>query len=169
MDELLDTVAGLPVHPLVVHVVVVLLPLSALGLIAIIAVPRWRSAFGWLTMGGLTAGSLAALAAASSGEALAERVGEPERHAELGETLEIVALALLAAAWIWFLLERRSSRGGGPRRVVGGGLQIVATLVAVALAIGTLGLTVAVGHSGAQAVWEGRIGPTSVGAEEGDD
>jgi hypothetical protein len=31
----LDTINGLPVHPLVVHAVVVLLPLAALGVIAI--------------------------------------------------------------------------------------------------------------------------------------
>ena len=40
MDSLLDTVAGLPVHPLVVHAAVVLLPLAALGAI-LMAV--WRS------------------------------------------------------------------------------------------------------------------------------
>jgi hypothetical protein len=41
-----DTVAGLPVHPLVVHAAVVLLPLSAIGLVTIILVPRWRASFG---------------------------------------------------------------------------------------------------------------------------
>ncbi|MGM0386190.1 MAG: DUF2231 domain-containing protein [Actinomycetota bacterium] len=168
--ELLDTIGGLPVHPLVVHLVVVLLPLSALGLIALVVFPRWRGTFGWLTMGGLTAGALAAVAAASSGEALADRVGEPERHAELGETLEIVALALLAAGWIWFLLERRNAvRGGGTPRMLGSGLQLVASLAVLALAIGALALTVLVGHSGAQAVWEGRVGSTSVDAEEDED
>lgn len=167
--ELLDTIAGLPVHPLVVHVVVVLLPLAAAGLIAIIAIPRWRGPFGWLTMGGLTAGALAAWAAASSGEALAERVGEPERHADLGETLQIVALALLAAGWIWFLLERRNAaRGDGSRHMLGSGLQIFASIAVLALALGTLGLTVLVGHSGAQAVWEGQIGSTSAETEEDD-
>lgn len=167
MDDLLDTVAGLPVHPLVVHVVVVLLPLATLGLIAVIAVPRWRGAFGWLTMGGLTVGALATVAATSSGEALADRVGEPDRHADLGETLEIVALVLLAAAWIWFLLERRNASRGA-RSLLGSGLQIVAGLAVLVLAVGALVLTGLVGHSGAQAVWEGRIGSTTVDAEDGD-
>jgi len=156
--EFLDTIAGLPLHPLVVHVAVVLLPLGAVALIAIVLVPRWRAAYGWLTMGALAIGAVAALAAASSGEALAERVGEPERHADLGETLEVVAVLLFLVAAAWFLLQRRASRGDAGRPgVLGRGLQAIAAIAAIALAAGTLGLTVLVGHSGAEAVWLGRV------------
>ena len=35
-----DLFAGLPLHPLAVHVPVVLLPLGALGLLVLIVVPR---------------------------------------------------------------------------------------------------------------------------------
>lgn len=41
-----DTVFGLPLHTLVVHAVVVLVPLAALGTVAIAAVPAWRARFG---------------------------------------------------------------------------------------------------------------------------
>jgi len=167
--ELLDTIAGLPLHPLIVHFAVVLLPLSAVALIAIIVVPRWRATFGWLTLGGLTVGTGAALAAASSGEALAERVGEPERHAQLGEATEIVAVILLVVAAIWFLLQRRSAkRTDESPRVLGSGLQLLAALATLGLAVAALGLSVAVGHSGAQAVWEGRLGSsTAEGSDDG--
>lgn len=166
--ELLDTIGGLPLHPLIVHFAVVLLPLSALALIAIIVVPRWRTTFGWLTLGGLTFGTGAALAAASSGEALAERVGEPERHAQLGETTEIVAVVLLVAAAIWFLLQRRSGKHTeGSPRVLGSGLQLLAALATLGLAIAAIGLSVAVGHSGAQAVWEGRLGSSTAEGSDG--
>ena len=37
-----DLINGLPVHPLVVHAVVVLVPLAALGTIAIALRPAWR-------------------------------------------------------------------------------------------------------------------------------
>ena len=40
-----DTVQGLPVHALVVHGVVVLVPLAALGLIAIAVRPSWRKTY----------------------------------------------------------------------------------------------------------------------------
>ena len=40
MSSLLDTIAGLPVHPLVVHFAVVLLPLATFALIIAIYIPR---------------------------------------------------------------------------------------------------------------------------------
>ena len=86
-DGPFDLIAGIPVHPLVVHAAVVLLPLSALALIAIIIVPRLRRPLGWLTMAGLAVGAGAAIVARLSGEQLAARVGEPQQHLELGEKL----------------------------------------------------------------------------------
>lgn len=45
-----DLVGGLPLHVLVVHAAVVLLPLAALGVIALVAVPRLRSRYSVLTL-----------------------------------------------------------------------------------------------------------------------
>ena len=171
--DLLDTIGGIPLHPLIVHAAVVILPLGALGLVAIILVPRWRATFGWLVMGALAAGTLSAFAAVNSGEALADRVGEPERHAELGETLQVVAAILFLAAAAWFWLQRRSS---APATVLGGPLQAVAAIATLALAAGTLVLTVLVGHSGAESVWGSTVatsstaeGDTEPGDEASDD
>ena len=36
-----DSIAGLPLHPLVVHFAVVLLPLAALVLVLLVGVPKW--------------------------------------------------------------------------------------------------------------------------------
>jgi hypothetical protein len=44
--DVFDAIAGLPVHPLVVHFAVVLLPLAALGLIVLVIVPSWADRFG---------------------------------------------------------------------------------------------------------------------------
>ncbi|GAA4243047.1 DUF2231 domain-containing protein [Dactylosporangium darangshiense] len=38
---MLDKINGLPVHPLVVHAAVALLPLAAIGVIAIAVRPAW--------------------------------------------------------------------------------------------------------------------------------
>lgn len=45
MDELFDTLGGLPVHPLVIHFVVVLVPLAAVGLIVAVANASFRKRF----------------------------------------------------------------------------------------------------------------------------
>ena len=163
-EGLFDTITGLPVHPLVVHAAVVLLPLAALGLILIVLIPRWRATFGWLTMIGLALGVGAAFVAKESGEALAERVGEPERHASLGDVLPLVALALFVVALAWFLLDRRRSAAGSG----GGAGVLVLGIASIVIALGTIGLTIAVGHSGAEATWSG-IASSSGGGDGEDD
>ena len=45
MASLFDTIAGLPVHPLVVHFAVVLLPLATAGVIASALVPKIRTRY----------------------------------------------------------------------------------------------------------------------------
>jgi len=145
-----DTIAGLPVHPLAVHAAVVLLPLSALGLVAIVVVPGWRSRFGWLVMGGLVVGAGTSFVAKESGEALATHVGLPVDHAAWGDRLPIVAFLLLVAAFVWFFQTRRHAAP------VSSGTKAVGAVAAL-LALAATGITVLVGHSGATAVWSGRI------------
>ncbi|MFZ1412042.1 MAG: cytochrome b5 domain-containing protein [Micropruina sp.] len=147
-----DTIAGLPLHPLVVHAAVVLLPLSALGLIALVLVPTWRSTFGWLTLGGLSVGTVSAFIAKESGEALAARLGLPAQHAAWGDLLVPVAVATLIAAGVWFWLQRGVARS----------LAVLATgIVASLLATASVVLTVLVGHSGAEAVWAAETTETT--------
>lgn len=146
------SVAGLPVHPLVVHAAVVLLPLSAAALIALVFVPRWRKAFGWLTMAGLAVGTVAAYVAKESGEALAAEIGLPADHARWGDLLPVVAAMLFVAASAWFWLQRRASETSTRSVSV-----LVTGIASVILATASIVLTVVVGHSGAQAVWAGEV------------
>lgn len=148
----IDLFMGLPVHALVVHAVVVLLPLAALGLIAIVLVPRWRPTFGWIVMAGLVIGTVSAFIAKQSGQALADRVGLPQDHSNLGDKLPWLCLALLVVSAAWFWMQRRTaSADRTPRALtVLGGLSIL-------LALASIALTIAAGHTGALAVWEGRI------------
>jgi glucan phosphoethanolaminetransferase (alkaline phosphatase superfamily) len=165
--SLLDTFAGLPVHPLVVHAAVVLIPLSALLVIALAVVPRWRQGvFGWFTVG-LTAVATAVVPVATqSGEALSERVGEPERHAALGEAMIYFMLPLLGLALALVLLsaaDRRRARAEGldkPRQ----SLLTVVVAVAAAVAAVAAGVQVAfVGHSGATATWADVVASSTGG------
>jgi len=38
----MDLITGLPVHPLVIHAVVVLVPLAAIGALLVIFIPKFR-------------------------------------------------------------------------------------------------------------------------------
>lgn len=77
MEDLFDTIAGLPIHPLVVHAAVVLLPLGALGLVAMVVKPALQERYGSLIMAVIVMGAGSAFVADQSGEALAARVGSP--------------------------------------------------------------------------------------------
>ena len=163
-EGLFDTITGLPMHPLVVHFAVVLLPVSALLLILIVLIPRWRRPLGWLTMIGLFVGTGAAFVAKESGEALAARVGEPEDHAELGDILPMLAVILFVVALLWFLLERRRTAAGAS---AGAGVLILG-IAGIVLAVATMGLTIAVGHSGAEATWS-DVASTTTGGGDSDE
>jgi hypothetical protein len=154
--NIFDTIAGLPVHALVVHFAVVLIPLAALGLIAEAFVPAWRARFGLVTLGALTVGGGAAVIAVPSGEQLALHVGLPWNHAQWADaTVAAAAFTWLAAlAWLW--LEHRRTATTSARRVMWTNISRIATIV---LSVAALATTVMVGHTGAQAAWANRVGP----------
>lgn len=144
MDELFGTVAGLPLHPLVVHFAVVLIPLGALGLIVVGLVPRFRRPYLPIVTGALSVGAVFAFLAKQSGEALSETEGFPGEHASLGDVLFPASLGLVALAATLWLLTRRE------RPVVHVRAAVAASIVG---AIAVSALTFAVGHSGATATW----------------
>lgn len=163
-----DTINGLPLHPLVVHGVVVLLPLAILGTIAIALRPQWRTKYGFLVVGAALVATILVPVSTSSGESLQERVGDPGEHAELGEQLLWFALVLLIAVTALVVLQWRNDRAnlsgsGGqhsdvvahPAPVERGALNMVtAAAVAAVLAALACGVQVyRVGDSGARAAW----------------
>lgn len=150
-----DTVNGLPVHPLVVHAVVVLLPLACLGVIAIAVRASWRAKFGGLVVLVAAAATLAIPVATQSGENLAKVRGLPADHAELGDTLLWFALPLLAAAVALYLLQRRATRSEAPAGAGRSPLMLAVAVLAVVIAGGNLFQVYRVGDSGARAVWQG--------------
>lgn len=149
MDSLLDTIAGLPVHPLVVHAVVILVPLSAVGLLVCLLRGSLRDRFGILVVLGAFAGAGAAWVAQQSGERLAAHLGRPEDHARWGDRLVPVAAAFALTTLIWYAASARG-RATAP---VG---QITGALAAV-VGLAVIGLTVLVGHTGAKSAWAGRV------------
>jgi hypothetical protein len=159
----------LPAHPLLVHAVVVLVPLCALGVAvsALWQAARWRLA--WVVLG-LTVVSVALVPfATGSGEVLEEMVKESglvERHAELGDDYLPYAFALLvgavAVAGLQWIEGGRAGQGrsdageseDAPRRRRAP-RWLVITVAVVALVTSTAATVqmVRVGHSGAAATW----------------
>ena len=111
-----DTINGLPIHPLVVHAVVVLVPLAVLGTIVIAVVPKWRAPYGLFVVGAAAVATVLCPVATSSGEALEGHVGDPGYdHAELGEQLVwfVLPVLVLSAVLVW-LARRPVDRRPGP-------------------------------------------------------
>jgi cytochrome b involved in lipid metabolism len=148
--EAFDLAFGLPLHVLVNHAVVVLIPLGALAMILMVFVPRIRTPFSYVSAGITLLGAVAATVAAQSGKALAERVGYPGVHQEWGEALVPVAWALVVVSVVWVVLTRPKS---GVARV----WKIVVAVPVVALSIASIVLVILAGHSGAEATWKNRV------------
>jgi uncharacterized membrane protein len=153
-----DLVNGLPVHPLVVHAVVVLLPAAVLGTVAIAVRPTWRQRYGTLVLGVTAVATALIPVATSSGEALERRVGDPGRHAALGDQLIWFALPLLVLVGVLVVLERRATRRTGSGRGSGRGTagRTIAVLAVVA-ALATGVQVYRVGDSGARAAWGSQV------------
>ena len=150
---------GVPLHPLVVHAVVVLGPLAALTGLAYAAVPRWRWLLRWPLVALALGTAVGAFLAAQSGESLLEArpqleqvLGEHEEHGELLEKGAFAYLVLSAfAAWALGGVSALAS-GRGARESRGTLGKVAAALLAVG-AVALLVLLFLAGDSGAQAVW----------------
>ena len=147
-----DTIAGIPVHPLVVHAVVVLAPLYALALIYFIAKNKFVRSQGLLLIGSMLVAGFSFLAN-QSGETLASRVGLPESHALYGKFTTILSSLIFLILLIYWVLGPRLSKS----------LQRLARIFLVILSIFSIIMVVLVGHSGAQSVWEKKVAGTHVG------
>ena len=139
-----DLLGGLPLHPLVVHGVVVLLPLAAIGLIITTIVSRWRSAFQWVILAGVVAGAAGAYIAKVSGDSLSAAVGLPVDHANWGNYLLIAAMAFSAITGLWVFTWHLQGWTWA-KRVVDTPAVLTGAVIMV--------LTYLAGHSGAEAVW----------------
>ena len=150
-DELggpLDLLFGLPVHPLVVHAAVVLVPLVALAALAMSYWPSFSIKYGKPVLILAVIAQLSLFVAKASGEPFQERLGkEIERHADLGEIAPLTFIPLLVLLFIRWRMDRSGATVGSPqvRRMV----SILLALSAI-LALVFIYLT---GHSGAESVW----------------
>lgn len=140
-------VTGLPAHPLIVHALVILLPLSALGIAVLVWFTPGFVRAQYAIVGAFTALTILGIAGRSSGDSLTAAVGLPEVHAQWGVQIPVVSGALLAAAVVHIVAIQLPRL----RKI----LPITRGLVVLG-AIATIVATVVVGHSGAEATWADR-------------
>ena len=162
-DDDMTTIAGLPAHPLFVHLAVVLVPLAAILVLgyAMLSVVRSRLGIGLPVIAAFSL--LSAKLAESAGEGL-EKVAKSKpdtdvqalhEHAQLGEAAVLWAAGIFLVAAVLYLLhgtplERLRHRLGihrAPWMTVAGSVLAIVVLVGGGYAILTAG------HSGAQLAW----------------
>lgn len=172
----LKSISGIPLHPLIVHIPVMMVPLAFIGAVLALAVPRWRS---WaLTLVAVFAGiSLAGVQLAmQSGEGLEEILNEEsaliERHSQLAEQARPMVFLFfvfaLAAAVIYHLVARATARDEAEAGRVPLLRKLLVPVMVLSVFTGALSLAwvYRTGHSGAESVWKGE-GDKSAKKSEG--
>lgn len=150
-DELggpLDLVMGLPLHPLVVHAAVVLVPMVALAALAMSYWPSFSIRYGKPILILAVVAQISLFIAKASGEPFEERLGKNiERHAELGEIAPLTFLPLLVLLFIRWRMDRSGATVGSAN------IRRMVSILLAAAAILALVFIFLTGHSGAESVW----------------
>jgi len=160
----------MPLHPLIVHAVVVLLPMAVLGAVLIAVWPAIRARWAWPVVVLTVAAVVAIPLATSTGEGLEHslpRTSALAAHAELGDQLLVFAAPLLVCVFALAFLDGRRRRHSAavPTRGPGtmaapaatsGRNRVMTVLVAVLTVVFAVVCGVQVfriGDSGARAAW----------------
>lgn len=154
----MTTVEGLPAHPLLVHFLVVLTPLTAVLVMVCAVWPAARRRFVWLLLP--TAIVVLALTplAVDAGRWLAAQFGDIEairKHADLGETMIYCSIALAVVAAAVTAVHYAEFRTKPLKPVVVWAIAVVTVVVGVAVCVQVY----RIGDSGSRAVW----GTTALG------
>ena len=155
-------IGGLPLHVLVVHAAVVLIPLTATLVIAFAVLPKWRWLSRWPTAAGtvgvLGLAWLARISGHSFFKTLDPQIQERvETHLQRGDLLAILMIpfAVLVLVGAWSLAGTSalaSGRGQQDSRVPA--MEKWLPVVLVLASLGIIALTVLTGDAGARAVWD---------------
>jgi hypothetical protein len=146
-----STFQGLPLHALVVHATVVLVPLMSLLTVLVAVRPRLRVRYAWWTFAGDLAVVALVFVTIQSGLAFKKLIGVAgnplvQRHEQLGKQLIWFVIGLAVTALLVALFKDR-----------GGSTSTGATVVTTVAAVLVLVWVVRIGHTGAEAAWSGLV------------
>ncbi|WP_427017902.1 hypothetical protein ACQCSX_04610 [Pseudarthrobacter sp. P1] len=159
---------GLPLHILLVHAVVVIVPLAALCTALAVLWPAARRRLGLLSPLAAIAALALVYIAQQAGEWLLLRVGQTPaiaHHAALGRDLTPWAWGLAGAGiltWLWHKLNLGTTL---TRRIGTTAARVLTALAVVVVLFACAGMVVEVvlvGDAGSRAIWQGSYSPTPV-------
>ncbi|GGQ54621.1 DUF2231 domain-containing protein [Streptomyces asoensis] len=171
----MSLVNGLPAHILLVHLVVVLVPLTALALVVCAIRPRAAQRLG-VVLPLLALVTLVSVPLTTgAGEWLEGHVESNalvRRHAELGDGLLPWAggLFVLAAA-VWWVTGRAAASGSGAfvgARWSAAPVRVAAVVLSLVVAAGAVVDVYRIGDSGAKAAWQDGFSRTASGGGDDD-
>jgi uncharacterized membrane protein len=150
--SLFETFMGLPLHPLALHLPVVLVPLLVVAALAYVFLPRFRDRLGWLAVALAVVAPLATLGAKLSGDAFRARLAnrgasgnllsQVDSHRTLGTITLYVVVALGLVVLALVLLR-------APARAV----SLVLSVLTVGLALVSAYYIYRTGDAGARIAW----------------
>lgn len=167
--------SGLPLHPLLVHAVVVLVPAAVIGAVLVAIWPGIRPRWGWPVVVITALAAISVPLATSTGEGLEHnlpRTAAIATHAELGDQLLVFVAPLFVAVLALVILDHLRRRGSeqalataradgpgtmaAPATVTNGGARVALAVLAVLtvlFAVVSAVQVVRIGDSGARAAW----------------
>src|SRR6476661_3601249 len=111
--SMLDTIFGLPVHPLIVHATTVVVPAAAVTVLLCAVWPRFRRWAAWMPLALSVLAVVLTPLSTESGESLERHVEHSdliETHSQLAEGLLPWVIGLGAAAVLLFVVARGERR-----------------------------------------------------------
>jgi hypothetical protein len=147
-----STVQGLPAHILLVHVIVVLIPGTAVLAVLCALSPKARAHLIWLVAVLAVAVTALTPVTTEAGEWLEHHIDRTDAlraHTALGDTMPYVSIALLLAVALLVVVHLRERRGHTTSKAVA---IVVAIVVAAVSAAATIQVY-RVGDSGSRSAW----------------
>jgi uncharacterized membrane protein len=145
---LFGSVAGLPLHPLVIHAAIVLIPLAAISALVMSYLPSFSRRYGKVTLVIALVAQASLFLAKVTGEAFEEILDKDVgNHAELGEIAPFITLPMVALIYLRWRLDRSGANVGSPW------VRRLTSVALVGASLASIVIVVLVGHSGAESVW----------------
>jgi hypothetical protein len=153
-----NEVFGLPLHVLVNHAVVVLVPVTAVGAIVFAVIPRWRWRLRWPLVVCASACLVTGFVAKESGQDFFDSLGKPSvalEHRDLAYVLVWILLVFFVLSVIAALLLGGPNPLPGSRDIRGAAkpVQLIVSVLLVIVALAAGVQVVRTGDAGARAVW----------------
>ncbi len=169
----MEKIFNLPAHPLFVHFPIVLLPIAAVGALALLLRPQWRATFSWPLAVATLIGMISTILASKSGQPFEDAIGPlgnlVDKHERLGEQTEVLSIFFFLSAFAMAVISQLSAKRGpielpgissGNSVTVEQGQTWARAATALNVLVALLGILVTIwvirtGHEGARITWGG--------------